>query len=171
VFVPRYSTEEPRWLDYGKDNYAGVTFSNEPNGKRILIGWLANWSDIKTHPATSWTSQMTIPRELGLVKYNREIVLTQKPVCDVFYELKVKVPTSGIIGLQGFVQVGFNADKQVVFINEFEAPYIPMGEELDLKIVVDRSSVELFTGDGVRSISVAVFPEPGLSRTFELFHA
>jgi fructan beta-fructosidase len=171
VFEPRYSTDEPRWLDFGKDNYAGVTFSNEPNGKRILIGWLANWSDIKTHPATSWTSQMTIPRELGLVKYNGEIVLTQKPVCDVFYELKVKVPTSGIIGLQGFVQVGFNADKQVVFINEFEAPYIPMGEELDLKIVVDRSSVELFTGDGVRSISVAVFPEPGLSRTFELFHA
>jgi sucrose-6-phosphate hydrolase SacC (GH32 family) len=74
-FVPRYPTDKPRWLDYGKDNYAGVTFNNEPNGKRVLIGWLANWSDVEKHPATSWTNQMTIPRELGLMSYKKEIVL------------------------------------------------------------------------------------------------
>ena len=168
-FLPKYSTDEPRWLDFGKDNYAGVTFNNEPNGKRVLIGWLANWSDVKNHPATSWTTQMTIPRELGLTEYNGEIVLTQKPMCDVFYELKVKKPVSGIIGLTGFVKVGFNADKNVVFVNEYEASYKPMTEELQLKVVVDRSSVELFTGDGIRSISLAVFPEPGTSRDLELF--
>lgn len=168
-FLPKYSTDEPRWLDFGKDNYAGVTFSNEPNGKRVLIGWLANWNDVKKHPATSWTTQMTIPRELGLTEYNGEIVLTQKPMCDVFYELKVKKPVSGIIGLTGFVKVGFNADKNVVFVNEYEASYTPMTEELQLKVVVDRSSVELFTGDGIRSISLAVFPEPGTSRNLELF--
>ena len=169
TFVPRYSTDKPRWLDYGKDNYAGVTFSNEPTGKRILIGWLANWSDVKNHPKTSWTTQMTIPRELGLMSYKREIVLTQKPLCDALYELKVKVPPAGIIGLTGFVKAGFNADKNVVFVNEFEASYTPTTDELHLKIVVDRSSIELFTGDGVRSISLAVFPEPGTSRDLELF--
>lgn len=169
TFVPRYSTDKPRWLDFGKDNYAGVTFSNEPTGKRILIGWLANWNDVKNHPVTSWTSQMTIPRELGLMNYKREIVLTQKPLCDAFYELKVKVPETGIIGLKGFVKVGFNADKKVVFVNDFEASYVPTADDLHLKVVVDRSSVELFTGDGVRSISLAVFPEPGISRDLELF--
>ena len=169
TFVPRYSTTEPRWLDYGKDNYAGVTFNDEPNGKRILIGWLANWNEVKNLPSTSWTNQMTIPRELGLANFNGEIVLTQKPICDVFYELKVKTPTSGIIGLKGFVKVGFCADKKVVFVNDFEASYVPTADELHLQVVVDRSSIELFTGDGVRSISLAVFPEPGSSRELELF--
>jgi levanase/fructan beta-fructosidase len=169
TFTPAYSTDKPRWLDYGKDNYAGVTFNNEPNGKRILIGWLANWEDTKNHPETSWTTQMTIPRELGLMKYEKEIVLTQKPLCETLYELKVKVQESGVIGLKGFATVGYNADKKVVFVNEFEASYTPPTDELHLKVVVDRCSIELFTGDGVRSISLAIFPEPGTSRELELF--
>ena len=169
TFTPRYSTDKPRWLDYGKDNYAGVTFNHEPNGKRIFIGWLANWSDVKEHPATSWTTQMTIPRELGLMNYQGEIVLTQKPICDVLNEFKVKTPTTGIVGLKGFVKVGYNADKHVVFINEFEASYSPTSDELELIVVTDRSSVELFTGDGVRSISLALFPESGTSRVLEFF--
>ena len=169
TFAPRYSTEEPRWLDYGKDYYAGVTFNNEPTGKRILLGWLANWSDVKNHPKTSWTTQMTIPRELGLVRLRDEIVLTQQPICHPTYEIKVTQPISGVIGLEGFVKVGFNADKKVVFVNEFEVNYLPINDELHLKVVVDQSSIELFTGDGVRAISLAVFPEPGLSRALELF--
>jgi sucrose-6-phosphate hydrolase SacC (GH32 family) len=169
TFKPRYSTEEPRWLDYGKDNYAGVTFNNEPTGKRILLGWLANWSDVKNHPKTSWTTQMTIPRELGLVRLRDEIVLTQQPICQPTYEIKVTQPNSGVIGLEGFVKVGFNADKKVVFVNEFEVNYLPINDELHLKVVVDQSSIELFTGDGVRAISLAVFPEPGLNRELELF--
>jgi sucrose-6-phosphate hydrolase SacC (GH32 family) len=90
-------------------------------------------------------------------------------MCDTLYELKVKVPTSGVIGLRGFARVGYNSDSKVVFVNEFEAPYVPSSEELHLKVVVDRSSVELFTGDGVRSISLSVFPESGTSRKLDLF--
>jgi fructan beta-fructosidase len=160
TFVPKYSTKEPRWLDYGKDNYAGVTFSNEPNGKRILIAWMSNWEDVKNHPETSWTTQMTIPRELGLTKVNGEIVLTQQPICKPTYEIKVAEPTSGIVGLEGFVNLGYNADTKTIFINEYEAPYEITGGHLHLKVVVDQSSVELFTGDGIRSITLAVFPDP-----------
>jgi fructan beta-fructosidase len=164
IFVPRYSTDEPRWLDYGKDNYAGVTFSNEPNGKRVLIGWLANWSDVNLHPETSWTTQMTIPRELALAHYKGEVVLTQHPVSKPTYEISCTAPETGEVGLQGFVRVGYNADKKTIFINEYEAPYEITGNKLHLVIVVDRSSVELFTGDGVRSLTLSVFPEPGSSR-------
>jgi fructan beta-fructosidase len=160
TFVPRFSTDEPRWLDYGKDNYAGVTFSNEPNGKRILIAWMSNWEDVKNHPKTSWTTQMTIPRELGLAKVNGEIVLTQQPICQPTYEIKVVKPTSGIVGLAGFVNLGYNADTKTIFIDDYHAPYVITGDELHLLVVVDQSSVELFTGDGIRSITVAVFPEP-----------
>jgi levanase/fructan beta-fructosidase len=168
-FTPRYATDEPRWLDYGRDNYAGVTFNNEPNGKRILIAWLSNWEDVKNHPETSWTTSMTIPRELALCHYENEIVLTQQPMSKLTYELKVDAPTSGTVGLQGFVKLGYNADTQRIFVDGFEAPYKVTDGQLHLKVVVDQSSVELFTGDGVRSISLAVFPESGSDRTFRPF--
>ena len=163
-FVPKYSTKEPRWLDYGKDNYAGVTFSNEPNGNRILIAWMSNWEDVKNHPKTSWTTQMTIPRELGLTKVNGEIVLTQQPMCKPTYEIKVAEPTSGIVGLEGFINLGYNADNQTIFVNEYEAPYKITDGQLHLKVIVDQSSVELFTGDGIRSITLSLFPSPGTPR-------
>ena len=168
-FTARYSTDEPHWIDFGKDNYAGITFNNEPNGKRIFIGWLANWSDVKDHPATSWTSQMTIPRELGLAKLNDLIVLTQHPISKPTYEINAIVPEKGSIGLEGFVRAGYNADKKVVFVNKYEAPYEPSGNQLNLKLIVDKASVELFTGDGIRSISLATFPAAGTSRQFTPF--
>ena len=169
VFTPKYSTEEPRWLDFGKDNYAGVTFNNEPNGRRIFIGWMANWEDVKEHPETSWTCQMTVPRELGLSKYQGEVVLTQHPLMKATYEIISAIPVSGIVGLTGFVEVGFNADRRTIFINNYEAPYEPQDEKINLKVVLDNSSVELFTGDGVRSISLAVFPAEGTSRELTPF--
>ena len=164
IFTPMYSTDEPRWLDYGRDNYAGVTFNNEPNGKRILIGWMANWEFIKEHPETSWTNAMTIPRELGLAVYGNEIVLTQQPMCSLTYEIKVPMPDTGVVGLQGFVKAGYNADKKVIFMDQFEAPYDVEAEELHLKVVVDQSSIELFTGDGIRVITLSTFPPPGTNR-------
>ena len=163
IFTPRYSTKEPRWLDFGTDNYAGVTFNNEPNGKRIFIGWMANWLDVKDHPETSWTTQMTVPRVLGLTHYQDEIVLTQKPVCEPTYEILKSIPKTGSIELTGFAKVGYNVDRKVIFINDFEAPYEPTNNKIHLKVVVDNSSIELFTGDGVRSISLALFPPLGIS--------
>lgn len=164
VFTPRYSTEEPRWIDFGKDNYAGVTFNNEPNGKRVLIGWMANWLDVKDHPETSWTCQMTVPRFLGLTLYRNELVLTQHPICEETYEILEAIPESGSIELTGFASVGYNADRKVIFINDYEAPYEPINNQIHLKVVVDNSSIELFTADGVRSISLSVFPPQGASR-------
>lgn len=60
--------KESQWVDYGTDNYAGVTFNNEPNNKRIFIGWMSNWDYAITTPTESWRSAMTLPRELSLMK-------------------------------------------------------------------------------------------------------
>ena len=60
--------KESLWIDYGTDNYAGVTFNNEPNNKRIFIGWMSNWDYATTTPTESWRSAMTLPRELSVVK-------------------------------------------------------------------------------------------------------
>ncbi|NMM49527.1 glycoside hydrolase family 32 protein [Flammeovirgaceae bacterium KN852] len=54
------------WLDYGRDNYAGVTWSNNPDDRTLFIGWMSNWlygQEVPTHP---WRSAMTIPRSLEL---------------------------------------------------------------------------------------------------------
>ena len=169
VFQPRYSTEDPRWLDHGPHNYAGVTFNNEPQGKRILIAWMANWSDVGSHPETSWTTSMTIPRELGLTTIDQEIVLTQQPICKPTYELEVDVPKVGSVGLRGFVDLGYNADLKTVFVGDFHAPYEVTQTKIQFKVLVDRSSIELFTGDGVRSITLAVFPPTGSLGPFSAF--
>jgi len=170
TFSPRYSTTEPRWLDYGSHNYAGVTFNNEPNNKRIFMGWLSSWQK-RAHAETSWVGAMTIPRELGLTKVEDEIVLTQQPICDAMYDLKVVAPNSGTVGLQGFVNLGYNADTKTIFVDDYEAPYEITDGLLHLKIVVDRSSVELFSGDGTRAITLSVFPPIGISRDLIPFQA
>ena len=168
TFTPRYSTDEPRWFDYGSHNYAGVTFNNEPNNKRIFIGWLNSWQ-LQTETKTSWTGSMTIPRELGLAKVNGEIVVTQQPMCDSTYEINMDAPTSGTVGLKGFATVGYNSDTQTIFVDDYEAPYAVSDGQLHLRVVVDRSSVELFTADGTRCITLAIFPPVGSSRVLTPF--
>jgi sucrose-6-phosphate hydrolase SacC (GH32 family) len=74
------------------------------------------------------------------------------------------MPHTGIVGLQGFVKVGYNANKKVIFVDQFEAPYEISGDQLHLKVIVDQSSVEVFTGDGIRAITLAIFPPAGAGR-------
>lgn len=167
-FTPRYETIEPRWVDYGSDNYAGITFNNEPNNRRIFIGWLNSWQK-KEHVDTSWVGAMTIPRELGLTRVNGELVLTQQPICPTTRTFSMELPQTGVVGLTGFVELGYNVDTQTLFLNEFEAPYVPPKKKIELLIVVDRTSVELFTADGTRSITLAVFPPPGTDRELKPF--
>ena len=58
---------ETLWMDHGADNYAGVTWSDAPDGRRILLGWMNNWLYAGEKPCITWSGAMTLPRELGLV--------------------------------------------------------------------------------------------------------
>ena len=71
------------WLDYGTDNYAGVTWSNEPSNKRIFLGWMSNWQYAQTVPTNTWRSSMTMPRELKLEKISDKLILTSAPVSEI----------------------------------------------------------------------------------------
>lgn len=59
------SYDYPLWLDYGMDNYAGVTFSNTGD-RRVFIGWMNNWNYAGAVPCNPWRSAMTLPRDLTL---------------------------------------------------------------------------------------------------------
>jgi fructan beta-fructosidase len=74
-------TETKLWLDYGADNYAGVTYFNAPNNERIFIGWMSNWDDYATKvPTSTWRSAMTVPRKLSLINTKDGYRLAQMPV-------------------------------------------------------------------------------------------
>lgn len=68
------------WIDYGRDNYAGVTFDNARNGRRIFMGWMSNWDYAQVVPTTSWRSAMTIPRDLTLHQTDFGTRIHQAPV-------------------------------------------------------------------------------------------
>ena len=57
----------PMWMDYGMDNYAGVTWSNAPEGRKVFIGWMNNWLYSGNVPCDPWRSAFTLPRDLSLV--------------------------------------------------------------------------------------------------------
>jgi fructan beta-fructosidase len=82
-FVPDEVTE--KWLDWGRDNYAGVTWSNIPesDGRRIFIGWMSNWNYATVVPTTVWRSATTVPRELSLKVEGGHNFLTSKPITEL----------------------------------------------------------------------------------------
>lgn len=57
-----------KWLDYGKDNYATVSFSDAPDSRRTVIGWMSNWQYAAEVPTMQFRSANTLPREMGLFK-------------------------------------------------------------------------------------------------------
>lgn len=77
--------EEVLWVDYGIDNYAGVTWSNIPNvdGRRIFIGWMSNWMYAGTTPTGGWRGEMTVPREIKLNHTNGKYTLAFLPVVEL----------------------------------------------------------------------------------------
>lgn len=72
--------KETKWIDYGTDNYAGVTYNNAPNDQRIFLGWMSNWNYARNTPTTNWRSAMTLARTLSLSKIRGNYVLQSQPV-------------------------------------------------------------------------------------------
>ena len=72
----------PLWLDYGRDNYAGVTWSNVPaaDGRRLFIGWMSNWDYANEIPTVNFRSAMTVARTLRLAHNGEHLVVASEPV-------------------------------------------------------------------------------------------
>ena len=83
-FISENTPDTALWIDYGKDNYAGVTWSDIPkaDGRRIFIGWMSNWQYANQVPTERWRNAMTLPRELFLYEENGMIRLGSRPVVE-----------------------------------------------------------------------------------------
>ncbi len=74
------------WLDWGRDNYAGVTFSDIPatDGRRLFIGWMSNWDYARDVPTYNWRSATTLPRSLHLSRTTKGgLELSSWPVAEL----------------------------------------------------------------------------------------
>ena len=71
-------SKKTKWLDWGADNYAAVTFSNTGN-RNLLMGWMSNWQYANQVPTDPWRSANTISRELALKAVDKELYLTSVP--------------------------------------------------------------------------------------------
>lgn len=69
---------DTRWVDYGSDFYAGVTFDDAP--QRIMIAWMSNWLYGKQTPTTPWRGADSFPRELSLKTIGGAPQLVSEPI-------------------------------------------------------------------------------------------
>ena len=192
------------WLDHGRDNYAGVTFSGAPDDRRILIGWMGNWQYAGVVPTSPWRGQMTAPRELSLVSGRDGPRLAQQVVgLDVLIQAgearavdagtSAALPAGGAAYLEVLVDLGAEGEAGIELRGDDSAvtrilvaadparlvvdrtrsgaevhDLFPSVESapLDagtttLRILLDRSSVEVLAQDGTCSITDLVFPPGG----------
>lgn len=203
---------DTRWVDYGPDNYAGVTWSN--TGKRkIFLGWMSNWQYANQVPTARWRSAMTAPRDLVLQKVGEKYLLSSilSPELAAL-ESNVKTLsnlvvdsldlTSMIGKLTGPVRLDFSADKlesfsitlsnskgqKVIlgfdkeantyyidrtnsgktgfekgFAAKHIAPRLNTKETVDISLLIDNASVELFADDGLTVMTQIFFPDENFS--------
>ena len=187
-FTCESKPEVTKWMDYGKDHYATVTFDNAPEGRRVAIVWMSNWQYAGTVPTKQFRSANALPRDLGLFTDGSETycsVLPSKEV-DALRGAKVKKPTEAcelVVDVKGSMeltlsnakgeQVAMRYDPQkqtfamdrtksgnVSFSEAFPTETVAPthGQLKQLRIFIDRSSIEVFDADGKLSMTNLVFP-------------
>lgn len=77
------SPDTKLYVDFGRDYYAAIPFSNAPDNRKITLGWMASWQYAEKLPTNPWRGQMTLPREIALRKTANGLRLVQKPTKEV----------------------------------------------------------------------------------------
>jgi fructan beta-fructosidase len=109
TFTCDHPEEGSRWIDYGKDNYAGVTWSDIPSedGRRLFMGWMSNWQYAQSVPTARWRSAMTLPRELRLKAFEEGYRLTSLPAAELTQLQRKQVQlTPGTIKGKQAIKIG-----------------------------------------------------------------
>ena len=215
------SPTETKWMDWGKDHYATVTFNNAPDGRVIALGWMSNWQYQTMLPTMQYRGANTIARDLSLYRNaDGELVMRCAPSPEIeaarvetheipsfrvkdsyevpsllddndgAYEIEMQLKNSGssriILTLSNDkgekVHMHYDiARKQFVmersesgrtdFSRDFPALTVAPVDDTDtinLRLFVDRSSIEAFGDNGKFVMTNRVVPSAPYNRlTFE----
>ncbi len=188
-FTCESAPEVTKWMDYGKDHYATVTFDNAPDGRRVAMAWMSNWQYANQVPTKQFRSANSVPRDLDLYEYEGQTYcgVTPSPELAAARPKKATKTLSEacemVVSLKGNATITLSNDKgeQVVmtydeksrtfamdrtksglcdFSDEFAALTVaPVhGKLSQLRLFIDRSSIEAFDADGKMAMTNLVFP-------------
>ena len=179
---------ETKWMDYGKDHYATVTFDNAPDGRRCAIAWMSNWQYANQVPTMQYRSANSIVRDLGLFEYKGETYCSVLPAKEMTAArgAKVGAPTEAceiVVDIKGDAQITLRnakGERVVMTYDDAEETFdmdrrrsgnisfsdaFPVvtssptyGKIRQLRIFVDRSSIEAFDSEGKMVMTNLVFP-------------
>jgi fructan beta-fructosidase len=126
------------WLDYGRDNYAGVTWSDIPaeDGRRLFMGWMSNWAYATVVPTETWRSAMTIARELRLEEYAEGLRVSNHPVKEMenirgvkFANLKKTLVSESLV---------YKSESALMLEATFEFASVPEKADFGFKLVNEK---------------------------------
>ena len=179
---------ETKWMDYGKDHYATITFDNAPDGRRCAIAWMSNWQYANQVPTMQYRSANSIVRDLGLFEYKGETYCSVLPAKEMTAArgAKVGAPTEAceiVVDIKGDAQITLRnakGERVVMTYDDAEETFdmdrrrsgnisfsdaFPVvtssptyGKIRQLRIFVDRSSIEAFDSEGKMVMTNLVFP-------------
>jgi len=131
---------EVRWLDWGTDNYAGVTWSNTGD-KLLFIGWMSNWLYANTVPTEKWRSTMTTSRELSIAEMNGKLYLKNFPIAtydNYFIDYPIKSISTSTVSLNG-LKDAFRIELSAVDLSKDFA--LTFATKLDEELIISYSKV------------------------------
>lgn len=165
----------PLWLDYGMDNYAGVTWSNMGN-RKVMIGWMNNWQYAGSVPCKPWRSAMTLPRELQLIEYDGKPLLANTVVKEID-NIAEKWQTAGTEldvkdAYQLRITFGLDKNASITLSNSADEKFVADVNALERTLSVHRTSTTGQTSfNGTFSIPTILAPlcVTGNTVTLDLF--
>ena len=188
-FTCESKPEVTKWMDYGKDHYATVTFDNAPEGRRVAIAWMSNGQYANQVPTMQYRSGNSIPRDLGLFEYKGETYCSVVPSPEMTAARSKKATKSlsesceMVVNLKGNATITLSNDKgekvvmyydakaetfsmdrtksgKVDFSNDFAATTKAptYGKISQLRIFIDKSSIEVLDAEGKMAMTNLVFP-------------
>lgn len=188
-FTCESKPEVTKWMDYGKDHYATVTFDNAPEGRHVAIAWMSNWQYANQVPTQQYRSGNSIPRDLGLFEYKGETYCSVVPSPEMTAARSKKAgkklteSCEMVVNLKGNATITLSNDKgeKVVMNYDAKAETFSMdrtksgkmdfskdfavvtkaptyGKISQLRIFIDKSSIEALDADGKMSMTNLVFP-------------
>ena len=177
-----------KWLDYGKDHYATVSFYNAPENRRVVLAWMSNWQYANQVPTKQYRSSNSIPRDLGLFTCREETYVSVRPSKEMLAArgAKLKKPTEAcelVVDLKGQTEIvlsnskgeqvvmTYDGQKQVFTMDRSQSGDTSFSEAFpcttvaptygvvrQLRIFIDRCSIEVFDTDGKMAMTNLVFP-------------
>jgi len=98
------SSSVTKWMDWGKDHYATVTWSNAPDSRVIALAWMSNWQYANQVPTKQYRSANSIPRDLELYIKNGETFLSSVPSPELL-KIRGKAEKKGSFTVNGAKEV------------------------------------------------------------------